>query len=307
MRFFCGSNHLSELGGSETFTFAMVEELVRLGHEVDVICPAKSDCLIADALYRLGVSTNDLDGIETEQYDAAFLSHSTTVEMLFRLFPNFPPAKVIQTIHGSLPALEKPYHDGHRMIQYVTISDELRELYPYSTTIMNGVNLDRFKPAEKIPGSVLSMCQSETFNVMLSEICAELDLTFKSRNKFTNPIWEIETELATAEIAIGIGRSAIEAMACGCAVIIADHRPYQEALMDGWAIGLNAECSAKCNYSGREAGLAVTRANMRGFLQSAKNADDAERKADVIESRAYAEQHHDIREQVQRYLEIVNA
>jgi hypothetical protein len=294
-RFLVGNAHLSQLGGSETFTYAFVGELVRLGHEVDVICASHPYGVIGDQLAEMWITVNR-PSIRGRAYDAAFLSHDTTVEMLFRLFPYFPPEKVVQTIHGSVPTLEAPYLS--KPIQYVVISDELREKYPMADVIMNGVNLDRFRPGVKVPGSVLSLCQSESFNAMLSEICAELGLTFKSRNKFTNPIWNIEDELATAEIAIGIGRSAIEAMACGCAVLIADHRPYQGALTDGWAA--NHEIVRHTNYSGRWLNAKATRSTMTATLEAGKDQDDA------CYYRRIAAEHHDIRKQVAKYLEMVS-
>lgn len=38
MKILIGQNHLHTIGGSETYTYTLVEELVRRGHHVDLVC-----------------------------------------------------------------------------------------------------------------------------------------------------------------------------------------------------------------------------------------------------------------------------
>ena len=76
-------------------------------------------------------------------------------------------------------------------------------------------------------------------------------LNFIAINKFENQVWEIEKAINDADLVIGLGRSAYEAMACGRPVVIYDHRPYSKCYADGY---LKKECieeSLKMNCSGR--------------------------------------------------------
>ena len=85
--------------------------------------------------------------------------------------------------------------------------------------------------------------------------------------------------LRQSAVVLATGRAALEAMACGCAVIIADHRhQYQGALFDPDTLG-----AMHRNYSGRG-----------GITPTAQNIETAIREATQTGSlRAHVEQHHD--------------
>jgi glycosyltransferase involved in cell wall biosynthesis len=219
----------------------LAAELLRRGHEVDLIVPSgwPSASPYAD---DLGLKLNKLRG----GYDFAFLSHNTTVDVALFMHPELE-GRIIQTCHGLFHSLEKP----HKNAQIVAISEEVQEKTG-GTIIRNAVDLDRFKPSHRLPNKperLLSLSQSEEFNTLLSDMCKQNGVEFRKRNKHVNPTFRIEEEIQWADIVVGIGRSAIEAMACGRAVFLADQREYRGLTVGGWAaVYAGPEC--RRNYVG---------------------------------------------------------
>lgn len=290
MRFLVGNYHLHTIGGSESFTHAIAEELLRRGHEVDLYAPASFRSEYAE---DLGLELNALHG----DYDFALVSHYPVVDMVLEKF-SYLEGRIIQTCHGLIPTLEKP----NPWARLVVISEEIQHVHG-GTLVRNGVNLDRFKPSHPLPEKperLLSLSQSEEFNTQLSLICEERGIEFRKRNKHVNPIFRIEEEIKWADIVVGIGRSAIEAMACGRAVLVADHRPYQAALTDGWAaIGRgDHEYMISCNYSGRRLSAVLSQeyvaATLKLYAQARGHC-----------ARGLAEKYHNIRDAVDKYLALL--
>lgn len=68
---------------------------------------------------------------------------------------------------------------------------------------------------------------------------------------------DVRDILQRSKVVMATGRAAVEAMACGCCVVIADNRPYQGPLLDFDVVG-----SMTRNYSGR-GGVDITVDRMR--------------------------------------------
>lgn len=98
--------------------------------------------------------------------------------------------------------------------------------------------------------NVLSLCQSETANEKLKLCCDKMGLNFIKANKFKNPSWDIASLINEADIVVGLGRSAYEAMSCGRPVVIFDDRPYFDSVGDGYVKGI-IDKSIQFNCSGR--------------------------------------------------------
>ncbi|MDN3605673.1 glycosyltransferase [Kaistella yonginensis] len=238
------NNYLEMIGGSEVFTYALIEELVKKGHDVEYF-----------TFHKGFVSTkieNDL-GVNYKsknRYDLILANHNTCVEELFKL------GCIIQTCHGIFPLLEQPckFADG-----FVTISEEVQDhLFKKnyrSKLILNGINLDRFRCTRPIGSklkTILSLSHSEDVNSIISGICKKLEINFLQLNKMINPKWNIEHEINKADLVIGLGRSAYDAMACGRTVIIFDKRNYmKESFGDGYVTANNIDNFIKNNCSGR--------------------------------------------------------
>lgn len=237
------TNHLKNLGGSETFTFTLIEELRN-----------REDVYIEYFTFQKGLASKKIEELgipffsNKKEYDLILANHNTTVDKLYK------KGFIIQTCHGVYPKLEQP---SLKADAYVAISQEVQEhlanLGFSSQIIYNGINLKRFESSKKLNREVrvmLSLCQSEEANLFLETCCQKLEINFIRANKFINAKWEIEVLINKADLVVGLGRSAYEAMACGRPIIVYDNRPYMTALGDGYVRGILG-LSIKNNCSGR--------------------------------------------------------
>ena len=237
------NHHLDSVGGSETFTYAIIEALTLRGYEVEYFTFSKG--ITSDKIeHDLGVRF-----MSKCRYDLILANHHPCIDVLSH------KGIIIQTCHGVFHELECPskYADG-----YVSISEEVKQHIAKSKfeseLIHNGINCDRYKsykPVAKKLSSVLSLSQSKLANKKIEEACSQLGIKFNKLNKFVNPIWYVEDLINEADLVIGLGRSAYEAMACGRAVVVYDQRDYNSSKADGYMI---PERITKCivnNCSGR--------------------------------------------------------
>ncbi|MBZ4190432.1 glycosyltransferase [Niabella beijingensis] len=236
------NHHLEHLGGSETYTYALAEELTKQQFDVDYFTFHKgtvSDKLETD----LGVRFR-----QKKKYDLILANHYTCVNQLRS------SGFIIQTCHGIYPELEQPSPHANG---YVAISQEVQDHLAQrdleSKVILNGINMDRYKstnPLHSEVRTVLSMCQSDEANQIIEASCKAAGVRLITLNKFKNPEWNVEKAINRADLVVAIGRSAYEAMACGRPVIIFDHRSYFQSCGDGY-VRDRLERSLLKNCSGR--------------------------------------------------------
>lgn len=248
------TNHwLKKLGGSETFTYTMVGELKRLGHEVDVLTFQPG--LVSDRIQKdFGVPI--LSEVKST-YELILANHHTCVKEAAIKMDAFKGTTIIQTCHGTTPKLEQP---SILSDAYVAISDEVaNHISPNAhklpvLIINNGIDCGRFKPIKPINKTikrVLSLAHDDAFNVELNHHFRKRGIDFFYLNKFNNPLWNVEEAINEADLVISLGRGAYEAMACGRPVLVMDKRPYQGTLADGLVNSLNIDKLIKTNLSGR--------------------------------------------------------
>jgi len=244
------TNHwLKKMGGSETFTYTLIGELVRCGHEVDVYSKLAGN--VAVRIYKdFKVKARETTG--KLPYDIVLASHKTCVETVRSIYDGL----IIQTCHGTTPKLEQPYLGipGH-----VAISEEVQS-YLFnrydleSVVIYNGIDCNRFRPIKTLNPKikkVLSLSHSESLNKKLTKYFHAKGISFLSHSKYMNPVWHIQEEMNKVDLVISLGRGVYEAMACGRAVLVLDHRPYQDMLGDGILTEYNFFDMIKFNCSGR--------------------------------------------------------
>ena len=250
MKILIGQNHLDTIGGSETYTYALINELFNRGFKIELVCGSRRFGIMSKKIY------NDF-GIIPDSFsndpDLCFLNHTTSVSRALQR--GVSSKKIVQVCHGKIPDLEQPF--GNPIKNYISISEEVAEhllnIGFDSLVVRNGIDLNRFKPT-KVNGSlknILSLSQSHRFNIFLKKICLKNGWNFSSNNKFKNPIFDIEKKINEADLVVSLGRGAYEALACGKNVLVADWRPYQEPLMDGHLNSNNIEKIIKNNCSGR--------------------------------------------------------
>ncbi len=281
------NHHLDKVGGTESYTYAMVEELVKKGYHVEYFTFFRGE-----VSHRL---EHDLSirFKSRKKYDLILANHNTCVNYLFdRGF-------IIQTCHGVFPELEQPSPNADA---YVAISEEvkkhLQQLGYNSSLILNGINLERYRiiqPLRQKLEYVLSLCHSEMANDLLKEACRTAGINLLIQNKYDNPVWEVEQKINEADIVVGIGRSAYEAMACGRPVIIFDHREYYPSCGDGYVKGM-LEKSILNNCSGR---YSNRRFDVQQMYDEFKKYDPN----DGNYFRRFAEESLDIQKNIDKYLE----
>lgn len=243
MNILVANNHLEKVGGTETFTFTLIEELINRGFNVEYFTFFKGE--VSDKIEKdLNVSF-----MSKSTYDLILANHNTCVRFLS------VRGKIIQTCHGIFPKVEQPsrYADA-----YVAISEEvsihLKKSNYNSITIHNGINCNRYKSINKINTkltNVLSLTHSEEANIKIESACSVLNLNLTKLNKYTNPLWNIEDLINQSDLVVGLGRSAYEAMSCSRPVVIFDERSYFKSYSDGYMNPDLIDLCIKNNCSGR--------------------------------------------------------
>lgn len=225
MKILLSNNMIGGNTGSETWVTTMNKEIEKLGHNVTLYTP----------------NTNILD----MKFDLAIINHNSCLKQLTYL-----PCKKIFTSHGILPSLEQPIQGAD---YYVSVSEEvqehLKDLGFNSIVIRNGIDTELYKstkPTNKKLTNVLfsSHYQGSALNI-IKQACKELDLNLTiigKGNEVSNPIDYINE----ADLVIGLGRTAYEAMSCERNVIIYD---YNGA--DGFVTPETIKDYRKNNCSGR--------------------------------------------------------
>lgn len=288
MNILVATNHLDTIGGTETFTYSLIEELKRRKYNVEYYTLQKG--IVSDKIEKeLGVNFSS-----KEKYDLILANHNTTVNKLFG------KGFIIQTCHGATIPKEQPCWKANA---FVSISKEIQTHLERknfkSKVIYNGINLDRFKiihPINDTLKKVLSLSQSQEVDEKIKNICHELEIEFYSINKFTNPVWEIENIINKHDLVIGIGRSAYDSIACGRPVLIYDNRSYINRFYgDGYLLDI-FDKSIEFNCSGRFAKKEYSNQDIRSeFLKYHKDHSLLVRKI--------AEEHLDIQQKCDEYLE----
>ncbi|RTZ07238.1 UDP-glycosyltransferase [Flavobacterium sp. GSP27] len=243
------SNHLVQTGGTETYTYAIIKELLARGFDVEYFTFMKGD-FSTKMEKELGVKF-----LSKKKYDLILANHNTCVEVLMGF------GFIIQTCHGVYPPLEQPSLCANF---HIAISQEVQNHLAIkgfvSVVIMNGIDTSKFyskKNLNKVLKNVLSLCQSEDANKFLQRVCDTLGITLFYLNKNTNPVWNVEDLINDVDLVIGLGRSVYEAMACGRPVIVYDSRAYFESFSDGYVVN-RLSTSLSHNCSGRFYKLKLT-------------------------------------------------
>ncbi len=260
------NHHLQNPGGSETYTYTIAEELTKRNVNIEYF-----------TFYRGGISERmekklGIQFMTRKRYDLILANHNTCVDYLFNR------GFVIQTCHGIFPDLEQPsaHADAHVAISQ-EVKDHLSKLGYISEIILNGINTDRYSiktPIHISLQTVLSLCHSGHAHTMIKEACDMLGCSLIVQDKYQNPVWEVEQLINRADLVVGVGRSAYEAMSCGRPVIIFDHREYYPSCGDGYVKDI-LEKSLLKNCSGRFSNRSYDARDMAIELSKYRQADSA--------------------------------
>lgn len=225
---------------------------------------------LADALRELGhdvVATERPDVYRDRIFDLIICSHPEKFA-----FIRDNPARKIFVSHGLIP-------DEHMVAgadRYVSVSEEVREENLEtrgidSVVIGQPIVIPEQKPPQKELRRILVIRREPVQPDPFAFLAENYDL------RVSELAVPIEGQIEWADLVIAIGRGAMEAMAQGKPVLVADNRPYIGALGDGYVTPENILELAKHNFSGRrfrhpltrewiEAELARYDADDSGFL-----------------------------------------
>jgi hypothetical protein len=240
------------VGGVQSWTLTVAQELRRLGHEAFFWGP---EWPLPQAEFDLGVFAN--------------LPHTWLAEKLC--------GRVVKVSHGIVP-------DEKGDPGYLATSEEVQAKWGCAGVIRQPLDLDFWSPGSA-PRTLLTRHSYRQGLTFLPGLAGPLGLGFAHLRQASPEV--VRDTLRRSVVVVATGRAAVEAMACGAAVVIADDRKYQGALFDPDPVGAMTR-----NYSGRggrpatrsELQLGICRAIQRGSL------------------RAHAERHHDVRDIVRELL-----
>jgi hypothetical protein len=236
MKILMTSMDMAELGGTQTWTATMAKEIASLGHDI-FFRTARTGKFYFDILSRYGTAVlNDLKG-----YDLILCNHQ-------RMFPHLKD-------RGNIPLLVTSHGPEHRMEKmfkgadyYFCVSEEIQKLYPKvkPTLARQPIDLGKFLKGNG-SGKVLVMPKSAEAVATASAACEEAGLDYDVVHYKLNPKEDMWNAMPNYRVVITAGRGAVEAMACGCQVLI-----YQgNNRCDGWATSGNVSALSRTNYSGR--------------------------------------------------------
>lgn len=205
-----------DLVGSESWCYSVISELLRRGHKVDVYAPMLGK--MYNELKKLGVMLS-----KEGNYDLILDNHSPEYDSFNGI--------IIHTCHGIIDDLDKPMPNAFN----VAVSNKIGEHYNVSTIIPNGIDTNRFyckNPIHNDIKKILSLCKSDTANEVLKRICLDAGVEFESM--YGKEVFNVEDKINEADLVVGVGRSLLDAMACGRPVVSFDDRFYFKTRMLGY-------------------------------------------------------------------------
>lgn len=214
MRILITNCWLDKFCGTESRCYAVASELQRRGHIVNVYTPL---CGKIFAEFQKRDITLSTEG----EYDLILDNHC-------QVNTNFK-GLIIHTCHGIVKE-EKPMPN----VLNVAVSNKVAEYWKLDTVIQNGIDTHRFyckTPIHSYPQKILSLCKSDTANDVLHDICKTIGVDFESM--YGKEIFNIEDKINEADLVVGVGRSLLDAMACGRPVVSFDDRCYYATRMMG--------------------------------------------------------------------------
>lgn len=263
MKILVSNSTLNIFGGSEMWTYNVVEELLKRGYKVYVHTFEKG--LLYRKILNLGARE-----YKKGTYDLGLLNHTDCIEFL-RNDSNIKVA--IQTCHGVYPHKEQPITG---MDFYVSVSKEVQQHLKKkgfaSEIIHNPCNLDRYKVKRTVHQikSVLCLCQGIDAQKMVQQACKKLGIKCTVRSKFHKAVFEIEDEINKHDLIVGAGRGVIEALCCGRPAIVFDSRNYMGSKADGIVTSNNIETLLGYNFSGRAKSLKYSLSTLMHDIKSTK-------------------------------------
>lgn len=228
IRILMTQRRLCHPGGTEIFTWEVAGELRRRGHQVAVYTSRLGE--LADLLFAHGIPVRTHLSKLPWKPDVIHGQHHLQAVAAFARFPDVP---AVYHCHGGRPWVEKPPLLP-AILRYITMCENMRPRLESEfgiarhriCTVPNFVNTARFsrkrEPPQQLRKALLfgnTLFSPEEIQA-LESACAANGITLdKVGSVFRNPHSRPEILLPDYDLVFAVGKSAIEALACGCAVI----------------------------------------------------------------------------------------
>lgn len=249
-------------GGSSRFMRLIIDTLADMGHEVSITAFPKEH---AGKFYDLIICSHVLADIKGNSAHKVFIAHGLIQDE----YMNAGADRYIAVSEEVQEFNRKRGFDSDVVPQPIQILDQKRPRKKLSRIL-----IVRRYPVDHDPFEFLS----EKYDVRVSDL--------------DKPI---EKQIAWADLVIALGRGALEAMAQGKTVLVADNREYIGAYGDGYVNADNITEIAKNNFSGRRFKHHLTREWIEGELAKYDPAD-----SDFLYQ--YVKEKHDVKQIVLDYL-----
>lgn len=264
--------------GTENWCYSVGQELIRRGHEVYIFSPTPRDGIPYFEQANIHYTT-------TGVFDLVLDNHSVVYSAI--------KGPIIHTCHGTIPA-ERPL----RNTTNVAVNERVADYYGLDRVIYNGIDCNRFnitRPLNTTPKTILSLCSSDDADIMLNNICNKLSL--KLITTHNKEVFNVEQLINDADIVFGVGRSALDAMACGRIVISYDCRSYLHPNHGVGYLTPDIVASNKDNLVGKDNTWTEEQLIEQIRLYNPE---------DGLKNRNYVMNNRNIKDTVNKYLEVFN-
>lgn len=231
LRILITNNTFAGRAGSELYARDTAIELLKRGHTP----VAYSTVLGEVALELLSEKIQVVDDLNNLGFAPDLIHGQQHMELITALL-HFPQVPAIQFIHSSSSWYEKPVRFP-RILRYVAVDHACRDLLLEQDipeerirVLLNFVDLDRFRPRREPlslkPQRALlfsNYASEETHLGVVREACKRAQIQFEVVGSQTGTATlEPENILGEYDLVFAKGRSALEAMAVGAAVVLCD-------------------------------------------------------------------------------------
>lgn len=295
MKILLTNQSLQYVGGTEKWTYTMAKCLADRGHEIDVLT-----LMEGMTSERMVSFARIADKPLRPEYDLILANHGTA----FYRTRETDGFKVF-TSHGPTHRLEMPIGgaDVYVGVSKEVVSRRLSESFPKDMLVItNGVDLTDFRPPSPRPirdvPHVLVACKSAEAGNLACAAAEASGCTVEPVHYLSEPVWDMAARMRGADMVVGAGRTAIEALACGANVLCYDMRSKPHGpRTDGWITAVNVNHLAQVNFSTRAYGNVCDYAALVKLF--------ATRPESGTWQRAWAEENADIQTKADAYLSLL--
>jgi O-antigen biosynthesis protein len=267
MRILLTNRALAARGGSESYLETIAPELRRLEHEVVLYAPQCGE--LAESLRAAGFRVVDSVSDIPDDLDVIHGQHRDAVARVRSRFPSTP---LVYASHSWFIPLEEPVaelaasayltfndrtfarlaaHEGIQRHQIVRLTQPVTVTHGHSARTPIRPQVERVAVVSR---NLIARTAE------LRDACDRLGLHLTLVGALGAESRDARTEMMSADVVVAIGRTALEAMALGRAVLIAD-----ESTVSGWMTAESYPALEAAGFVG--SGLAVSPASVVELLE----------------------------------------